>query len=64
VTKEWQGLSERVADWMKQAELIAVGGFRQVLEDGPDVCSSESDSENSDHGDVFPLEDMFTPGMI
>jgi hypothetical protein len=48
-------LSEHVAEWMNQAELIAVGGFRQVLEDRPDKWSSESDSENSDHGDVFPL---------
>jgi hypothetical protein len=25
--------------------------YRQVLEDGNDVCDSESDSENEEHGD-------------
>jgi hypothetical protein len=49
---------------MKQAELIAVGGFHQVLEDVPDKGSSESDSENSDHGDVYQLEYMYTSDMI
>jgi hypothetical protein len=40
------------------------GGLSQVLEDGPDLCDSESDSENSDHGDAFTLEDMYTADMI
>jgi hypothetical protein len=38
--------------------------FRQVLKDGPDTCSSESDSEKSDHGEVFQVEDMYTADMI
>jgi hypothetical protein len=44
-TKAWPGLSEHVAEWTKIAELIAVGSFKQVKEDGPDVMNSESDSE-------------------
>jgi hypothetical protein len=50
-TKVWPGLSDHVAEWMKTAEVITVGSFRQVKEDGPDVMNSESDSENSDHGE-------------
>jgi hypothetical protein len=41
-TKDWPGLDDHVAEWMKLAELIAVGGFRQVKEDGRDVCDSET----------------------
>jgi hypothetical protein len=26
-TKDWPGLNEYVAEWMKTAELIAIGGF-------------------------------------
>jgi hypothetical protein len=63
-TKEWPGLSEHVAEWMKVAELIAVGSFRQVKEDGRDVMSSESDSENSDHGEQWEDRERFTSEMI
>jgi hypothetical protein len=61
-TKQWPGLSENVAEWMHKAEQIAIGSFRQVLENGPDVSNSESDSENSDHGEE--LEDIYTPEML
>jgi hypothetical protein len=61
-TKQWPGLSENVVEWMPKAEQIAIGSFKQVLENGPDVCNSESDSENSDHGDV--LEDTYTAEML
>jgi hypothetical protein len=33
-------------------------------EDGPDVMSSESDSENSDHGEQWEDREMFTSEMI
>jgi hypothetical protein len=32
-----------------------------VLEDGPDVCDSESDSGNSDHGEMWSNADMYRP---
>jgi hypothetical protein len=34
---------------MEEAKQVAVSGYKQVLEDGPDVCNSESDSDHSDH---------------
>jgi hypothetical protein len=36
---------------MHTAEQVSVGGRKQVLEDGSDVCNSESDSDTEDHGD-------------
>jgi hypothetical protein len=33
-----------------------------VLEDGPDVCDSESDSEHSDHGEE--LKGMYAPDLL
>jgi hypothetical protein len=45
---------------MEDANRIAVAGYRQVLEDGPDVCNSESDAEYSDHAEM--LEGMYTEG--
>jgi hypothetical protein len=49
---------------MEGARRIAVASYRQVLEDGPDVCSSESDSENSDHGENWSFADMYPPDML
>jgi hypothetical protein len=60
-TKQWPELSENVVEWMYKAEQIAIGSFKQVLENGPDVCNSEGDSENSDHGEE--LEGAYTPEM-
>jgi hypothetical protein len=31
--------------------MIAVEGYRRVLEDGPEICTSESSAEYSDHGE-------------
>jgi hypothetical protein len=39
--------------WMHQAAQIAAGSRKSVLEDGADVCNSESDSENEEHGEVL-----------
>jgi hypothetical protein len=52
-------IAEKVPGWMNSAAQIAVGGRKQVLEDGADVCNSESDSENEDHGEV--LTGVYTP---
>jgi hypothetical protein len=49
---------------MDDARQIAVAGYRQVLEDGPDVCDSESDSEHSDHGEDWSYPEMCTPDML
>jgi hypothetical protein len=43
-------IAEKVPGWMNAAAQIAVGGRKQVLENGVDVCNSESDSEDEDHG--------------
>jgi hypothetical protein len=43
---------------MHTAGQISIGGRKQVLENGADVCDSESDSENEDHGEV--LSGMYT----
>jgi hypothetical protein len=42
---------------MEGARRVAVAGYRQLLEDGPDTCNSESDAEYSDHGEE--LTDMY-----
>jgi hypothetical protein len=46
------------------ANRIAVAGYRQVLEDGPDVCKSESDSNRSDYGGMWADSEIYRPGMI
>jgi hypothetical protein len=46
-----EGGAEKVAKWMNTADLISVGGRIQVVEEGPDTCNSESDSNNEDHGE-------------
>jgi hypothetical protein len=48
----WPGLKENASEWMADARRMGVTGYRQVLEDGPDVCGSESDSDHSDHGEM------------
>jgi hypothetical protein len=47
-----------------RSEVSRFGGDKQVLEDGPDKCSSESDSENSDHGEMWTYESMYMPEML
>jgi hypothetical protein len=60
----WPVLAEKVSIWMEDAKLIAVGGYKQVLEDGQDRGSSDSDSEHGDHGDEMSNESMYTPEML
>jgi hypothetical protein len=49
---------------MVDARQIATGGFKQILENGRDVCDSESDSENSDHGEGISYQSAYTPEML
>jgi hypothetical protein len=44
---------------MEDAKRIAVAGYRQVLEDGPEVCDSESG-----HGEMWSHAEMYTPDML
>jgi hypothetical protein len=60
----WPVLAEKVSKWMKDARQIAVGGYKQVQENGPDRCSSDSDSEDSDHGETWSYADMHTSDML
>jgi hypothetical protein len=50
--------ADKVSLWIHTSAQISTGGRRPVLENGPDVCDSESDSENEDHGEV--LSGMYT----
>jgi hypothetical protein len=58
---QWSMSAAQATKWMEDAKWIAVAGYRQVLEDGRDVCDSESDAEYSDRGEV--LADQGTPDM-
>jgi hypothetical protein len=49
---------------MEDARRIAVAAYHQVLEDGPDMCDSESDAEYSDHGEQWSYSDTYTPEML
>jgi hypothetical protein len=51
-------IADKVQVWMHTSAQVSTGGRKQVLENGPDVCDSESDSENEDHGEV--LSNMYT----
>jgi hypothetical protein len=61
---KWPELDTYAHDWMEDAKRIAVAGYRQVLEDGPDVCKSEDDAEYSDHGEQWTYAEMYTPEML
>jgi hypothetical protein len=60
----WPVLAEEVSIWMEQAKQVAVSGYRQVLQNGPDVCNSESDSDHSDHGEEWADSEMYTAEML
>jgi hypothetical protein len=55
---------ETLDECMEEAKTIAAAGYRQVLEDGPDVCNSESEAEYSDHGEMWLGSDIYTPDML
>jgi hypothetical protein len=48
----------KVSLWMHTAAQVSVGGRSQVLENRPDVCNFESDSDNEYHGES--LKGMYT----
>jgi hypothetical protein len=60
----WPALLEHCNEWMEDAKRVAVAGYRQVLEDGPETCNSESDAEYSDHGEKWTYEEMYTPETL
>jgi hypothetical protein len=64
VMEEMEETRGKHEGWMEEAKLIAVGSFMLVLEDGPDVCNSESSAEYSDHGEEWAISDMYTPDML
>jgi hypothetical protein len=58
---QWPILEAKAEEWMEDAKRVSVAGSRQVLEDGRDVCNSESDAEYSRRGEVLGEEG--TPDM-
>jgi hypothetical protein len=55
-------LAMNVRKWTEDAKRIAVGHYRQVLEDGPEFCSSESDSEWNDQDDSSKRINIYAGG--
>jgi hypothetical protein len=49
---------------MEDAKRIAVSNYRQVLEEGTDVCDNESDAEYNDHGEKWSDSEIYTPDMM
>jgi hypothetical protein len=54
--------AQPVQKWMEDAKRIDVAGYRQALEDGPDVCDSESEAGYSIDGEV--LKWMYTSELL
>jgi hypothetical protein len=38
----WHETKDQSAQWMEEPKSIAVGGYKAVLEDGPEIGTSES----------------------
>jgi hypothetical protein len=55
---------EHLDEYMADAKAIAVAGYKRVLEDGPDACSSENEADCSDHGEQWLNSNMYTPDML
>jgi hypothetical protein len=55
-----------IDECMEGVKAIAVAGYKRVLKDGKDVCTSESDdAEEEDHGEVptgMCTSEMIGPG--
>jgi hypothetical protein len=62
--EQWRETTGKVAEWMEEAETMAVAGCRRVLEDGPEMCSSESAAEYSERGEEYSGSDIYTPDMM
>jgi hypothetical protein len=52
--------AEFLRQGMETAKIVAVAGHAQVLEDGPEMGTPETEQE--EHGDV--LEGIYTPDML
>jgi hypothetical protein len=50
---QWDEARDHVEEWMEEGKAIAVAGYCRVLEDGPEICSSESAAEYSEHGEEY-----------
>jgi hypothetical protein len=61
---QWRELARNSSQCMEDAKRIAVAGYRQVLEDGPEVCSSQSEAEDSDNGEQALYAEMYTPDIL
>jgi hypothetical protein len=48
---------------MEDAKGIAVASYKQVLEDCPEFCSSESEAEYSDHREKWADDRTYTPAI-
>jgi hypothetical protein len=59
---QWDETRDQDESWIEEAELIAVRAYKMVLEDGPEICTSESSGDNSDHGEE--VRGMYTPGVM
>jgi hypothetical protein len=51
----------KISDWMEEAKTIAVARYRRVLEDSPEISSSEDAAEYSEYGKEY--SDMRTADM-
>jgi hypothetical protein len=53
--EDFEGLADppKVAQWMNLSSQIATAGRRQVAEDGPETCNSDSDSDTEQYGEVI-----------
>jgi hypothetical protein len=58
------GRAWHVDEWVEDGKRVPVAGYGQVLEDGKDVCDSESDPEYGDHGEQWSYSEMYTPEML
>jgi hypothetical protein len=61
---QWPELARNSEEWMEDTKRVAVAGYRQVLEDGPEFCSSESEAGYSDRGEEYSIAEMLTPDML
>jgi hypothetical protein len=52
----WSEKTGKTREWLEEAKPIAVASYRMILEDGPDVCNSESSAACKNHGEE--LENM------
>jgi hypothetical protein len=39
---QWEDMRDFFESWMEEARTIAVAGYRLVLDDGPEICSSDA----------------------